>query len=55
MVGAEQGADAVLLAGPGQRHPVLPGDVLLTLNHQRQLHPGPLSGGAGGYLVGQIA
>ena len=42
VVGAEERLDAVLLARTRERQPVLPGDSLLALDHQRQPHPGIL-------------
>ena len=42
VVGAEERLDAVLLARARERQPVLPGDPLLSLDHQRQAHPGIL-------------
>src|SRR4029453_19448766 len=44
MVGAEQGLQPVLLAGPGERQPLLPGDVLLALDHQADPHAALLVG-----------
>src|SRR5439155_22345983 len=38
VVGAEERVDTVLLAGVGERAPVLPGDALLALDHQRDAH-----------------
>ena len=43
VVGAEERLDAVLLAGRRQRAPVAPGDVLLPLDHERELHGASLS------------
>jgi hypothetical protein len=38
VVGAEQGLDAVFLAGGGERDPVLPGHSFLALDHQCEAH-----------------
>ena len=38
MVGAEQRLDAMLLAGVGEGHPVVPGDAFLSLDHQGEAH-----------------
>jgi hypothetical protein len=40
VVGAEQRLDSVLLACVGERDPVVPGDSLLPLDHQREPHGG---------------
>jgi hypothetical protein len=42
VVRAEEGGDPAALAGLGDRHPVLPGDVLLALDHQIDLHQASL-------------
>lgn len=39
MVGPKQGLDAVLLARASECEPVLPGHILLPLDHQTQAHP----------------
>ncbi len=44
VVGAEQALQAVLLARPGQGEPLLPGDVLLALDHQADPHAALLLG-----------
>ena len=46
VVGAEERLDAVLLARIRERAPLLPGDALLALDHQRDAHRAILSGRA---------
>src|SRR4029077_7172287 len=38
VVGAEETLETVLLAGAGERNPVVPGDALLALDHQADAH-----------------
>ena len=44
VIGAKEGADPGAFAGTGQRLPVLPGDVLLTLDHQAEIQRAPFTG-----------
>ena len=42
VIGSEQALEAGVLAGPGKRDPLLPGDALLALDHQADPHrPNP--------------
>jgi hypothetical protein len=56
VVGAEQGRDAVLLAGARERHPLGPRHALLALDHQAEIHGAPhsttgVSIGCGGCIL----